>query len=279
MIGCVRVIVVVANPAASSRSRYSSAVSVPTGQPVACSAAARRSGSRPGSASTSLMPNRPPGRSTRAASARARGVAVDRVNTQLEMTTSTAASGSGIASRYPSRNSTLVTPDSAACAREVDHGRACVHADDQPVRPDPTSRQQHVQAAARAQVQHLIPGEQLRDRDRVTAGHVGPKRPLGHPELRRRARIDRAAATVELLPVRRVHRRTPGRRDPSQTGVARHHLTPRRPAARFALSISTHRCHHPYSVSSTRSGRAGADRPMTTSAAVGKHATHSSLTR
>ena len=66
------------------------------------------------SAITSETANRPPGRSTRAASASTLGLSPERLITQLEITTSTLASGSGSSSRYPLRNSTFSTPASAA---------------------------------------------------------------------------------------------------------------------------------------------------------------------
>ena len=52
----------------------------------------------------------PPGRRTRKASTRTRGLSADRLMTQLEMTTSTCPSGSGMSSMWPCRNLTLVTP-------------------------------------------------------------------------------------------------------------------------------------------------------------------------
>src|SRR5215472_5902543 len=60
------------------------------------------------SATTSVTPMRPPGTSTRNISASTASLSVDRLMTQLEMTTSTAPSGNGTASISPLRNSTLV---------------------------------------------------------------------------------------------------------------------------------------------------------------------------
>ena len=59
---------------------------------------ARVASSMPGSAITSETAKRPPGRSTRAASARTLRLSPARLITQLEITTSTEASGSGISS-------------------------------------------------------------------------------------------------------------------------------------------------------------------------------------
>jgi hypothetical protein len=50
---------------------------------------------------------RPPGLSTRKASARTRGLSAERLITQLEMTTSTELPGSGMFSISPRRNSTF----------------------------------------------------------------------------------------------------------------------------------------------------------------------------
>ena len=63
------------------------------------------------------MPRRPPGRRTRKLSAKTAGRSVDRLITQLEMITSTELSGSGIASIWPSRNSTFSAPAARASAR------------------------------------------------------------------------------------------------------------------------------------------------------------------
>jgi hypothetical protein len=55
--------------------------------------------------------------STRKVSANTAGLSVERLTTQLEMTTSTVPAGSGMASIWPLRKSTLVAPASAALAR------------------------------------------------------------------------------------------------------------------------------------------------------------------
>ena len=58
----------------------------------------------------SATAKRPPGRSTRNASWITAALSSARLITQLEMTTSTDASGSGMASMDPFRNVALVTP-------------------------------------------------------------------------------------------------------------------------------------------------------------------------
>src|SRR5215472_5298738 len=63
------------------------------------------------------MPIRPPGTRTRNISASTAGLSVDRLITQLEITTSTDASGSGRSSISPLRNSTFSAPALAALAR------------------------------------------------------------------------------------------------------------------------------------------------------------------
>src|SRR6516165_7060158 len=63
------------------------------------------------------MPIRPPGTSTRNISASTAGLSVDRLITQLEITTSTDSSGSGTASICPFRNVTFPAPARAALPR------------------------------------------------------------------------------------------------------------------------------------------------------------------
>ena len=85
-------------PAAASAASYSARVSAPAMQPVHCAMSARVAASMSSSAMTSETAKRPPGRSTRAASRRTRALSAARLMTQLEITTSTLASGSGISS-------------------------------------------------------------------------------------------------------------------------------------------------------------------------------------
>ena len=70
----------------------------------------------------------------------------------------------------PLRNSTLVAPALAAFARarsSISSVMSTPYA--KPVGPDPAGRQQHVDAAARAEVEHPLPRRELRDRQRVAA--------------------------------------------------------------------------------------------------------------
>src|SRR5215469_14964471 len=87
-----------ASPAAASPDRYSERDSAPATQPTYDPAAARSAWLIPSSATTSAIPIRPPGTSTRNISLSTAGLSADRLITQLEITTSTEASGSGTAS-------------------------------------------------------------------------------------------------------------------------------------------------------------------------------------
>ena len=82
-------------------------------QPTKLPRSARSSGESRSSATTSLIPILPPGRSTRPISASTAGLSTERLMTQFEMTTSTEAAGSGICSITPLRKWTFVRPDSA----------------------------------------------------------------------------------------------------------------------------------------------------------------------
>ena len=149
-------------------------------QPAWPPRSSRWAGVRWSSARMSEMPRRPPGRSTRKLSAKTAGRSVDRLITQLEMITSTELSGSGIASIWPRRNSTFSAPAARALARarsSISSVMSRPYA--LPGRADPAGRQQHVDAAARAQVQHRLTRPQVRHRDRVAAAQAGPHRRLG----------------------------------------------------------------------------------------------------
>ena len=74
------------------------------------------------SATTSLIPIRPPGLSTRAISVSTAGLSTERLITQFEITTSTESAGSGICSITPFRKWTFATPASArVLLREREH--------------------------------------------------------------------------------------------------------------------------------------------------------------
>ena len=125
----------------------------------------------------SLIPTRPPGRRTRAISANVASLSPDRTMTQFEMTTSTEASSSGICSMVPWRNSTLRrTGLGGVAAGEVEHLDGGVEPVGEAGRADPPGRQQHVDAAAGAEVQHGVAGLQVGDGDRVAAAEADAHR-------------------------------------------------------------------------------------------------------
>jgi hypothetical protein len=86
------------NPASSSSRLNSPSSSAPATQPTHSSMLRRTSAGTSPRTTTSDTANRPPGFSTRNASASTCPLSADRLITQFEMITSTLASGSGIAS-------------------------------------------------------------------------------------------------------------------------------------------------------------------------------------
>ena len=110
----------------------------------------------------SLTASRPPGFSTRAISRKTAGLSGARLITQLEITQSTEASGSGSLSMVARWNSTFVRPAFSAFlrARSIISGRH-VDADRLAGRPDLPGRQEHVEAAAAAQVHDDSPARRL----------------------------------------------------------------------------------------------------------------------
>jgi hypothetical protein len=64
-------------------------------------------------------------------------------------------------------------------AGQGDHVRCGVQAVCFPARGDPAGGQEHVDAAAGAEVQHGLPGMQFGDSDGVAAAEAGPRRALG----------------------------------------------------------------------------------------------------
>ena len=90
--------------------------------------------------------------------------------TQFEMMTSTELSGSGMCSISPFRNSTFSAPALAlVLVREREHLVGHVEAVDLARRADALRREQHVDAAARAEVEHRFAFVELRERGRVAA--------------------------------------------------------------------------------------------------------------
>src|SRR5438270_4781084 len=114
---CVSRISMSARPAAASSCANCARVSAPAMHPVHFAMSARVASSISGSAITSLTAKRPPGRRTRAVSRSTFALSPERLMTQLEITTWTLSSGSGMSSMYPFRNSTFATPASLALRR------------------------------------------------------------------------------------------------------------------------------------------------------------------
>ena len=162
-----------ARPRRSSRSK-SSRVSAPAMQPVHCSMSRRVASSMSSSATTSLTAKRPPGRSTRAASRKTCGLSPERLMTQLEMITSTESSGSGIVLDRALEELDVLDPGLAlVSAGELEHLVGHVEAVGLAGRADAPRREQDVDAAARAEVEHRLALVQLRDRGRVAAAERG----------------------------------------------------------------------------------------------------------
>ncbi len=119
----------------------------------------------------------PPVCSTRNTSRKTCGLSVERLMTQLEITTSTEASSTGRASIVPSRNSTFARPVvaknlTAFLRARAEHLRRHVHADGAARVAHLLGRQEHVLARAAAQVQHHVAGGDVRKRQRVAAGEA-----------------------------------------------------------------------------------------------------------
>ena len=76
--------------------------------------------------------------------------------TQLEITTSTWSSGSGMSSMWPLRNWAFSAPASAVLLSQLQHLVGHVQAVGLAAQEDPPGREQHIYAATAAQVQdHL----------------------------------------------------------------------------------------------------------------------------
>ncbi len=96
--------------------------------------------------------------------------------TQLLMITSAVASGRGMCSISPRRNSTFSSPIllADALAFHTISGVASMP-NALPLRTDLLARQEHIHACAAAQVHHHLARRQTREGDRVAAGTIGGK--------------------------------------------------------------------------------------------------------
>ena len=118
----------------------------------------------------SLIPTRPPGRRTRAISANVASLSPDRTMTQFEMTTSTEASVErDLLDRAVEELDVGRAGLGGVAAGQLEHLDGGVEPVGEPGRADPAGRQQHVDAAAGAEVQHGLAGMQVGDGDRVAA--------------------------------------------------------------------------------------------------------------
>ncbi len=119
---------------------------------------------------TSDTASLPPGLSTRKASAKTWRLSTDRLMTQFEMITSTVLAGSGISSMVPLRNSTFVAP-AFRLVRPGEGQHLVSHV--QAIRlaggPDALRREQHVDAAAAAEVEYDFACVQVREGGGVAA--------------------------------------------------------------------------------------------------------------
>ena len=121
--------------------------------------------------------------------------------TQFEMITSTELSGSGMCSISPFRNVDVLEAALAlVLLRDGQHLVGHVEAERLARRPDAARREQHVDAAAGAEVEHGFAGLQLGERGRVAAAERGLQGEVrdfallaGVVEVRR----DRIAARLE----------------------------------------------------------------------------------
>ena len=167
---------------ARAESRNSCSSSAPATQPVHIAMLAFTGSGSPSRTITSLTAKRPPGRSTRNASASTRRLSPERLITQFEMITSTVFDGSGIASMCPLRNSTFVGARlRLVLQRERQHLVGHVEPIRLAGRTDAPGREQHVDPAAGAQVEHDLALAQIGERGRVAAAERREQRLGGDP--------------------------------------------------------------------------------------------------
>ena len=152
----------------------------PAMQPAYEPRSARCSGVRRRRRRCRVMPIRPPGRRTRAISRNTAGLSAARLMTQLLMTTSTEAAGSGIASIVPLEELDVGRAGFGGVALgQGEHLVGHVEAERAAGRSDPPGGEQDVDAAARAQVEHALALAELGDGGRVAAAQRGEHRRVG----------------------------------------------------------------------------------------------------
>ena len=107
-------------------------------------------------------------------------MSVERLTTQFEITTSTDATGNGTSSITPLRKIALRTPASAAFACASASISSVMSKPEREARlADAPSGEDHVDAAARAEVEHRLALLRLGDRGRVAAAERGQRSRLG----------------------------------------------------------------------------------------------------
>ena len=127
-----------------------------------------------GSAITSETANRPPGRSTRAASRRTLGLSPERLITQLEITTSTVCVGERhVLEVALDELDVLDAGLGGVGAGELEHLVGHVEPDRSTGRGDSTGGDQDVGAGARAEIEHRLAFAQVGDGGRHAAAERG----------------------------------------------------------------------------------------------------------
>ena len=170
---CVKDTLTSSKPAASRPASYSPMESAPAMQPAKSPRSRRSSGLRRSSATTSVIPIRPPGRRTRAISVRTAGLSAERLMTQLEMTTSTESAG------RDRLDQTLEEVDvgdprlSRVLLREREHLVGHVEAVGGSGRADTLRGEDDVDAAAGAEVEHDLALVQVGNGGGVAAAQAG----------------------------------------------------------------------------------------------------------
>ena len=157
-----------------------SSSSAPATQPIHSSMLRRISAGTSPRTTTSDTAKRPPGLSTRNASASTRSLSAERLITQLEMITSTESSGSGIALDLALEELDVVDAGLAlVLARQRQHLVGHVEPVGLAGGADPPRGEQHVDAAAGAEVEHRLARVELGQRGRVAAAERGRHRLCG----------------------------------------------------------------------------------------------------
>ena len=248
------------------------------------------------SATTSLIPIRPPGLSTRAISVSTAALSTERLITQFEITTSTESAGSGISSITPLRKCTFAHARLGGVApREREHLVGHVQPVRGPGRPDALRREDHVDPAARAEIEHRLALAQVGHRGRVAAARArrAPPPPAARRAAPRRTAPRRTSpASLSSRPRSTSRRRTRSlrRSDTARADSAYRRRTCSRSSSAVVVIASLLSSGRPPRAVSRRARRLvapgrGAGRlsafasPITSSAADGKQAMQRSLIR